>query len=45
MRVKSLEDENKKIKDEFKELLKNEISGLKVEIEKMKEVKWLDKSK
>ena len=46
MRVKILEDENKKIKDEnkkikddFKELLKNEISGLKVEIEKMKEVK------
>ena len=39
MRVKNLEDENKKIKDEFKELLKNEISGLKVEIEKMKEVK------
>ena len=31
MRVKNLEDENKKIKDEFKELLKNEISGLKVE--------------
>ena len=39
MRVKILEDENNKIKDDFKELLKNEISGLKVEIEKMKEVR------